>query len=245
MITVRRAGERGHDRERGRRVWRTFDPEVRAQVLGESFEVLEALDEDRLSPGARAPRRSDRDIEIVTYVHEGALAHEDSTGRSGVIHAGEVQRRTAGTGIHHSESNASRANGVHLFQIRLRPFEVGLEPSTEQQRFSAAERRGRLCLVTSPDARSGSMRVHQDALILSAMLDPGQHVVHELSLGRSAWVHLLHGEAALDDTVLATGDGAGVTFERAVSLTAREKTEILLVDLGEPPARSLANRAVA
>jgi redox-sensitive bicupin YhaK (pirin superfamily) len=231
MITLRRANERHHDRRRKQEVWHTFRPD-RADALAGGFGTLEILDEDRLPPGAVVPRHRDRDAEIVTYVREGALAHEDSTGRSGVIHAGEFQRMTAGRGIRHSESNASRTDWAHVFQIWLRPSEAGREPGHEQKRFSAAERRGALCVIASPDARRGSLRVHQDALVYSAMLDPGQHVVHELSHGRSAWLHLVQGEVTLGDSVLTTGDGAGVTAEPAVSLTAREAAEILLVDLG-------------
>lgn len=146
--------------------------------------------------------------------------------------AGEFQRLTAGSGVFHGVTNASRRESAQRFQIRLRPSEAGLSPALEQRRFSAAERRGRLCVVASPDARRGSLRIHQDALVCSAMLYPGQHVVHELASGRGAWVHLVHGEATLAELVLATGDGVGVTAERAVSLTARDETELLLIDVG-------------
>jgi redox-sensitive bicupin YhaK (pirin superfamily) len=237
MITLRRADERRHERRRKQDVWHTFGPD-RAGALGAGFGALELLDEERRPPGADVPRHPRRDAEIVTYVREGALAHEDSLGRSGVIHAGEFQRMTAGRGVRHSETNASRTDSAHVFRIWLRPSEAELEPSHEQKRFSAAERRGGLCVIASPDARRGSLRVHQDALVYSALLDAGQHVIHELSQGRSAWLHLVQGEATLGDTVLTTGDGAGVAAEPAVSLTAREETEILLVDLGAriPPS---------
>ena len=233
MITLRRGNERHHDQRRKQEVWRTFRPD-RADALAGVFGALEILDEDRLPPGAGVARHPHRYAEIVTYVREGALAHEDSMGRSGVIHAGEFQRMTAGRGIRHSERNASRTDWAHVFQIWLRPSEAGLETSHEQKRFSAAERRGGLCVVASPDARRGSLRIHQDALVYSAMLDPGQHVIHELTHGRSAWLHVVEGEVTLGDAVLTTGDGAGVTGEPAVSLTAREETEILLVDLCKP-----------
>jgi quercetin 2,3-dioxygenase len=232
MITLRRHKERHHDRRRKQDLWQTFYPPDQADALAGGFGTLEILNEDRLPPGARIPRHPHRDAEIVTYVREGALANDDSMGRSGVIQAGEFQRMTAGRGIRHSETNASRTDWAHVFQIGLRPSEAGLEPSHEQKRFSAAERRGVLCVVASPDGRRGSLRIHQDALMYSAMLDPGQHVVHELSQGRSAWLHLVQGEVMLGDVVLTTGDGVGVTAERAVSLTAREQTELLLLDLG-------------
>jgi redox-sensitive bicupin YhaK (pirin superfamily) len=232
MITLRRAQERQHNRHRKQDVWLTFYPQAPADLLAEAFATIETLSEDRLAPGASIARHSHHDAEIVTYVREGALAYEDSMSRSGVIQAGEFQRMTAGRGIHHSEINPSRTDWAHVFQIGLRPWEAGLEPSQEQKRFSAAERRGGLCVIASPDARRGSLRVHQDALMYSAMLDPGQHVVHELSQGRRAWLHIVQGEVTLDGVVLSTGDGAGLTAERAVSLTAREQAEILLLDLG-------------
>jgi redox-sensitive bicupin YhaK (pirin superfamily) len=229
---VRRAKERHHDRRAKREVWLTFYPQGRADPLAGGFGSLEMLNEDRLPPGAGVPRRPHHDAEIVTYVREGALAHEDSTGRSGVTQAGEFQCMTAGRGIRHSERNASQTDWAHVFRIWLRPSEAGREPGYERKRFSAAQRRGGLCVVASPDGRRGSLRIHQSALIYSAILQPGQHVVHELSPGRSAWVHVVQGEVTLGDDILGTGDGAGVTAERAVSLTAREETEILLFDVG-------------
>ena len=166
-------------------------------------------------------------------MREGALAYEDSKGRSVVICAGEFQRMTPGRGIRCSETNASRTDWAHVFQIGLQPSQGGFEPGHEQKRFSAAERRGTLCLVASPDARKGSLRVHQDVRVYSTLLDPGQHVVHELSDGRRAWLHVVDGDITLGDVVLGSGDGAGITRERAVSITAQERSEILLVDLGE------------
>jgi hypothetical protein len=233
MITLRRDQERHHVQRHGRHVWLTFYPEDPAGPLADGFGALEILDEDRLPPGAGIPLHPRHDTEIVTYVLEGALAHQDSTGHSGVIHAGEFRRMTTGLGIRHSEANASRTDCASVFNIWLRPWELGLLPSHEQKRFSVAQRRGVLCVVASPDGRTGSLRIHQDALIYSAMLDRGQHLVHELLPQRSAWLHVVRGEATLGDLVLTTGDGAGVTAERAVSLTARETTEILLCDLHE------------
>jgi redox-sensitive bicupin YhaK (pirin superfamily) len=233
MIRLRRAEERRHDRRRKQDVWRTFDPEDRTDALTNGFGTLEILDENRLPPGAGVPRYAHREAEIVTYVREGAIAQEDSAGRSGVVPAGEFQRMTAGRSIRRSAKNASRSDGAHIFQVWLRPSEAELEPGHAQRRFSVAERRGGLCVVASPDGRKGSLRVHADALLYSAILDPGQHVVHELAQGRSAWLHVVQGELTLGDIVLTAGDGAGVTAKRAVSLTAREGSELLLLDLGE------------
>jgi quercetin 2,3-dioxygenase len=241
MINLRRTHERHHDRRHKREVWLTFHRGDGADPLADGFGSLETLDEDRLPPRRDVPRPRHGDAEVVTYVREGALSYEDSIGRSGVVHAGEFQRRTAGRGIRHSETNASRADWAHVFRIRVRSSHDGLEPDHEQRRFSAAERRGALCVIASPDARRGSLRIHQDVLMYSAMLDPGQHVIHELAQGRSAWLHVVQGEASVGDVVLTTGDGAGVTDERAVSLTAREETEILLIDVGERLPTSTTN----
>lgn len=232
MITLRRAGERHHIEHRKQDVWLTFHAMDRGDPLADGFGTLEILNEDRLAPGAGGPLAPCHDAEIVTYVLEGTLAHEDSTGDSGVIHAGEFQRRTGGRGIQRSETNASRVDAVRVFHMWLRPLQADRGPSHEQKRFSAAERRGVLCVIASPDGRKGSLRVEQDARIYSAMLDPGQHVVHELSPGHRAWLHVVSGEATIGDLVVTTGDGVGVTAERAVSVTASEGTEILLLDLG-------------
>jgi redox-sensitive bicupin YhaK (pirin superfamily) len=233
MITLRRAGDRHHERCRSQDVWLTFCPQDQADPLANGFGILEGLDEDRVPPGALARHPLRDDAEIITYVREGAVAYDgDSRGGSRVIQAGEFERATTGGGARHGQSNPSRTEWAHVFQIRLPSPAAGLEPGREQRRFSAAERRGRLCVVASSDGRRGSLRVHQDAVMCSAILDRGQHVVHELAHGRSAWLHLVQGEVTLGDLVLATGDGAGVTAERAVSLTARGKTEILLLDLG-------------
>ena len=240
MITLRRAAERHHDRNRKLETWLTFEPQDREGILSDGLGNIESVKESRLAPGAGVPRTSGHDAEILTYVCEGALAYENSLGSSGIVQAGEFQRVTAGRGLHRDRTNASRADWVHFFQIWLRPSEVDLDPGHDQKRFTSAQRRGGLCVVASPDARRGSLRIHQDALIYSALLDPGQHVVHELSQGRSAWIHLVQGEVTLGDLVLTTGDGAGVTAERAVSLTASEESEILLVDVGEQSRKNPA-----
>ena len=238
MITLRRANARHHDRSRKHEAWQTFDPHERTDPLADGFGALESFDEERLSPGATLPRRARRDAEIVTYVRQSALAYDDSSGRPHVIQAGEFQCTTGGRGSQHGETNASQTDWAQVFQIYLRPAQAGLEPGVEQKRFSTAQRRGGLCVVASPDARRGSLRLHQDALLYSAMLGPGKHVVHELHEGRRAWLHIVEGEVSLVDLLLSSGDGAGLTAERAASLTAREETELLLVDLGPERPRA-------
>lgn len=232
MIIIRRTEERYHDHSRQGDVWLTFFPQAGAGVLDNGFGALESLDESRLSPGAAVLRRASRDAEVVTFVREGALAWQDSTGSSGLVETGEFRRTTARRGIRQSEANASRTQGTHLFKLWLRPGQAELEPSHEHKRFSAAERRGRLCMVGSPDGRRASLLLHGDALLFSSLLDPGTHIAHGLLPGRSAWLHVVLGEVTLGEVVLGAGDGVGVTSEVAVSLTARLETELLLLDLG-------------
>ncbi|HEY6174090.1 MAG TPA: pirin family protein [Kofleriaceae bacterium] len=237
MINLCRTEARHHDRRHRRDVWRTFGPLDRADPFADGFGALDAIDEHRLPPTSALSQKPRDDTDVVTYVREGAVTYDDSLGRSGVIHAGEFQRVTVGRGLRHSAANASRAHWAHVFYIRLRPLVLGLESSCEQKRFSAAERRGALCVIASPDARRGSLRVHQDAVTYSALLERGQHVVHELGPERAAWLHIVHGEVTLGEFVLTTGDGAAITGERAVSLTARAETEILLFDVVAGRAR--------
>lgn len=233
MISLRRAEARHHDPHRRRKVWRTFDPQDRADRLADGFGTIEAIDENRLPPRGDVPGYAAEQAEIVTYVREGTIAYEDAMGHSGAIQAGEFQRIIAALGARHSEANASRIDWAHVFQIRLRRTAAALEPGREQRRFSVAERRGGLWLVASPYARSGSLHLHHDTWIYSAVLESGQHVVHKLTPGRAVWLHIVQGEVTFGDIVLATGDGVGVTAERAVSLTAREGCEILLLDVVE------------
>jgi quercetin 2,3-dioxygenase len=233
MIALRRAGERHHIRRKNRDAWLTFGPPVAASTDG--FQALERLEENRVPPGLGVPSSPDRDAEIVTYVRDGSLAYEDGSGHSGIIHAGEFR---CTTGVRSRAVNVSKTHGAHLFRTWLRPSVPAVEPRLEQKRFSTAERRGGLCVVASHDARKGSLRLHGDAVLFSALIETGQHLVHELAAGRSAWLHLVHGEASLDDLVLTAGDGAGFSGERAVSLTALQSAEILLLDLGDQPLRS-------
>jgi len=232
MITLRRARERNHDQRRQQHVWQTFSLRDRGGLLAGGLESLAGFSENRLPPGAVSAAHPRQESEIVTYVFEGALAQEDSSGASGVVHAGEFQRMIIGRGVRCKETNASRSDWAHILRITLEPPRMGLECADEQKRFAAAQRHNVLCVVASADGRKGSLRLLQDAVVFSSVLDPGRHLVHEFLPGRSAWLHVICGEATLDDLILAQGDGVGLTGERSVSFTARESTEILLVDLG-------------
>ena len=231
MVMLLRNSQRFHIQRGKQDVWHSFSPRDQPDAIPDGFGILVAFDEMRLPPGGSAVLHSSDEDEIVTYVHRGALSQEDTAGNSGVIHTGEFQRMSAGRRIQHKERSVSRTDWAHIFRVSLRPSEVGIDSDHEQKRFTAAERHNLLCVVASPDGRKGSLRIHQDALVCSAILDPGRHLVHELEPGRSAWLQIVAGEGTLNDIVLTQGDGIGVTNEPSVSLTVGENTEILLVDL--------------
>jgi redox-sensitive bicupin YhaK (pirin superfamily) len=233
MIKVRRDTERRHVQRGEHEAWHTFYPEVALPSQGANgFAVLASFNEIRLPPGGVWTPHPPEAADILTYVFRGAVTQEDSTGTSGVLHAGEFQRMTVGRHVRQKETNASRGHWAHLFRLVLRPTQEGLDCSQEQRLFPAAQRHNVLCAVASPDGRKGSLPILQDARLYSSVMDPGHHVIHELLPHRSVWLHLICGEATLHDVVLNQGDGAGVTGEQAVSLTAQEHTEVLLIDLG-------------
>lgn len=234
MITVRHASDRRHTEKTTHQVWKTFYSLNPAAPSVDHFGALQALNEERFPPGNGFPRRSHRDAEVITYVREGTLNYEDSAGGEGVIHAGKFQRMTAGSGIDRSETNGSKLEWAQVFQIWLHPNRVGLAPNVEREHFRRAQRRGGLRIVASQDGRDESLRVNQDARIYSGVFPPGQRVVHELAIGRTAWLHIVNGEIRLGDSVFRTGDGIGLIAERAVAFTTQSAAEVLLIDLGAP-----------
>jgi redox-sensitive bicupin YhaK (pirin superfamily) len=242
MISLRQSWERRAVEQSGRTSWLSFDSGDSADAFADGFGALLNLCETLLAPGAGARSVLLRECESLVYVREGAVGFEDSAGSSGVLRAGEFQRVAGGPGTRRSERNASPTHQAHVFQACLLDSEAGSGEAQAPRRFSFAARRGGLCLVASPDARAGSLRIQQDVRIYSALLDPGQHAVHELATGRVAWLHVVRGEATLGDVVLTTGDGAGVEAERCVSLTARGDTEVLLFDLDGSELRSVRER---
>jgi hypothetical protein len=231
MIVLRRASERYHVRHRRRDVKLTFYHQDHADPLAGDFGSLDVFGEVEVPPGVDVWPAFRPEAEVVTYVLSGSLEQKDSTGLVSVVRAGEFHRMIARDGVRHCATRAARAKPAHVFQARLRPTVAKHEPGHAQRRFTAAERRDELCVVASPDGRNGSLRLDEDAVIYSAILDAGRHVVHELPPQRSSWLHVVSGTARLADCVLEAGDGAGIVAEHAVSLTAREKTEILLLDL--------------
>ncbi len=196
------------------------------------FGPLRVINEDRVSPGGGFETHGHRDMEIVSYVLEGALEHRDSLGTGSVIRPGDVQRMSAGTGVQHSEFNHSQTAPVHFLQIWLLPDREGLAPSYEQKNFAASEKQGKLRLIVSPDGRDGSLTIHQDAAIYAALLKDGDEVAYALKPGRKAWLQIVQGSLDLNAQWLRTGDGMAVNDTATLTLAAHsDNTEILLFDL--------------
>ena len=231
MITVRPGKERGHFDHGWLDTYHTFSFSQYHDPAHMGFRSLRVINEDRVEPGAGFPPHSHRDMEIITYVLAGGLAHKDSMGNASTIRPGNVQRMSAGTGVTHSEYNGSDTEPVHLLQIWILPQTRNLPPSYEEKVFSAADKQGRLRLVASQDARDGSARIHQDASVYASLLEPGQTVRHPLAAGRGAWIHLVSGAATVNGKLLTTGDGAALEQEADIEIVATAATELLLFDL--------------
>src|SRR5262245_13688220 len=231
MITVRPRDERGLARHGWLNSAHSFsfghyhDPEH----MG--FRALRVINEDRVIPGAGFPTHGHRDMEIISYVLDGALEHKDSTGTSAVIKPGEVQRMSAGTGVRHSEYNASKKDAVHFLQIWIIPEKEGIAPGYEQKAFSTAEKSGKLRLVASRDGREGSVTVHQDVSLYASLLKPGDKVSYDLKPGRNAWIQVARGQVKVNGELLKEGDGASLTTEAKIALEGETDSELLLFDL--------------
>jgi redox-sensitive bicupin YhaK (pirin superfamily) len=231
MIRVRRAHDRLHTNIGWLDSWHTFSFGEHYDPEHVQFRALRVINEDRVAAGAGFPTHPHRDMEILSYVLEGALEHKDSMGTGSTIRPGEVQRMTAGTGVRHSEYNPQPDAPTHFLQIWLLPERDGLAPGYEQRAFSAEERRGRLRLVASHDGENGAITVHQDVKLYTTLLDEGQTVKHPIASGRHAWVQVARGGVTLGAEKLRAGDGAAVSDERELALRADEPSEVLVFDL--------------
>jgi redox-sensitive bicupin YhaK (pirin superfamily) len=231
MITVRKSGDRGHADHGWLDSRHTFSFADYHDPAHMGFRTLRVINEDRVAPGAGFGRHSHRDMEIVSYVLAGGLEHKDSMGTGAVIRPGDVQRMSAGTGVTHSEYNASRKDPVHFLQIWIVPERRGIAPSYEQKTFSQADKAGRLRLVASPDGADGSVTLHADARLYAGVLDAGQSAAHELGAGRHAWVHAVRGRARVNGVELAAGDAAALSEERTVRIEGIDAGEVLVFDL--------------
>ena len=234
MLTIRRADERGHADHGWLDTHHTFSFADYHDRRYMGFGPLRVINDDRVAGGGGFPPHHHRDMEIISYVLEGALEHRDSMGNGSVIRPGDVQRMSAGTGVMHSEYNPSADEPVHFLQIWVIPRRPGLPPGYEQKRFEEADKRGRLRLVASPDGADGSVTIQQDARMYAAVLADGDQVEHAFEPGRRGWLHVASGSAELNGEALAAGDGAAIEGETRLSIRAGgpgERAEVLLFDL--------------
>jgi redox-sensitive bicupin YhaK (pirin superfamily) len=231
MLTVRRAADRGQanygwlDSRHTFSFGEYYDP----QHMG--FRALRVINDDRVSPGQGFGTHPHRDMEIISYVVEGALEHRDSMGTGSVIRPGDVQRMSAGTGVTHSEYNASKSEAVHFLQIWIVPDVRGLAPSYEQRHFAERERRGTMRVVASPDGRDGSVSIHNDVVLYAGLFDGGERAMVALSPSRMGWVQVVTGEARVNGETLAAGDGAAISDEARIQIEGVADSELLLFDL--------------
>ena len=231
MMNLRRSDERGHARFDWLNSYHSFSFGDYYDPRHMGVSNLRVINEDWIAPAGGFPTHGHKDMEILTYVLEGALEHKDSMGNGSVIRPGDVQYMSAGTGVRHSEYNASDSETVHLLQIWLMPNRLGVTPRYDQRHFGAEERRGRLALLASPDGRDGSIATHQDGLLYATLLEEGESVVHRVEGGRQAYVHLARGDARVNGTALEAGDAVRVQGEPEVRIEAGGSAEVLVFDL--------------
>jgi redox-sensitive bicupin YhaK (pirin superfamily) len=231
MITIRRSNERGGGDFGWLNTKHTFSFDTYHDPRFMGFRSLRVINEDWVQGGHGFPMHPHRDMEIITYVLEGALEHKDSMGNGSTIRPGDGQRMSAGTGVRHSEANSSESDPAHLLQIWIQPDRSGHKPGYEQKAFPEAEKRGKLRLIASPDGRDGSVRINQDARLYAVLLKPGETVKHELAGGRYAWVQVAKGSVEVNGKALSQGDGAAVSEEQELAVKGTSEAEILLFDL--------------
>ena len=231
MLTIRKSHERGHFDHGWLNTYHTFSFDQYYDPRYMGFRSLRVINEDFVAPGRGFPTHGHRDMEIITYILEGGLKHEDSMGNGSVIRPGDVQRMTAGTGVRHSEKNASDAERVHLLQIWILPNAEDLQPGYEQKAFSEDDRRGQFRLIASNEGREGSVRLNQDVNLFASILDAGQEIEHTMDPARYGWIQVARGSISVNGENAGQGDGVVVVAESSLKIKAQEGAEILLFDL--------------
>ena len=231
MLELRKAGDRGHANHGWLDSFHSFSFADYYDPAHMGFGALRVINEDRIQPGKGFGTHGHRDMEIISYVLEGALAHKDSMGNGSSIVPGDVQRMSAGKGVLHSEFNHAADGVTHFLQVWIEPDVTGIPPGYEQKHFDAASKRGRLRLVASPDGREGSVRIHQDAYVYAALLDGAERAAHALRGGRRAYVYVARGDATVNGQPLAAGDALKATETAEIVLENGDKAEVLLFDL--------------
>lgn len=231
MITLHRSAERHHVQGPGREQWSSFHPQHTENAFALGFGALERFDEHRLEASASVLVHPPREFEVVSYVLAGVIASRDASHRASILHAGDFQRVSGSETGGLRQRNASRTLDARIIQLWLRHGSTRHSPISDERRFPTAERRGALRLIASDAAVAGTLRLKLNVLIYSAILEPGQHIIHEFEPRRSAWLHVTHGVVRCEDTLLHAGDAASFALQRAASWTACEPSEVLLVDL--------------
>lgn len=231
MITIRHANERGGGDHGWLDTRHTFSFSDYYDPRHMGFRDLRVINEDTVAPGRGFGTHGHRDMEILSYVVSGGLGHRDSMGKSEVIRPHEWQRMTAGTGVRHSEMNASKTEPVHFYQIWILPEVENIRPGYEQKIFAPEEKSGSLRLVASHDGREGSLKIHQDVSVYNALLKSGESVGHRLGAGRHAWLQVVKGTVELNGTKLGASDGAAISEEESLTIRAGEDAEVILFDL--------------
>lgn len=231
MMSIRRSAERGYADHGWLKSFHSFSFAEYQDPDHMGFGPLRVINEDRVAPGMGFGTHGHRDMEIISYVLDGELAHRDSIGNGSVIRPGDVQRMSAGSGVMHSEFNHAKSQTTHFLQIWIQPDLTGIAPSYEEKRFEDADKRGRLRLIASPDGAEGSVLIHQDARVYSGLFDGDESAVLALAPGRRAYVHVARGSIVVDGAALATGDAAMLTDVREITLTRGDAAEVLVFDL--------------
>ena len=231
MMSIRRSAERGYADHGWLKSFHSFSFAEYQDPDHMGFGPLRVINEDRVAPGMGFGTHGHRDMEIISYVLDGELAHRDSIGNGSVIRPGDVQRMSAGSGVMHSEFNHAKSQTTHFLQIWIQPDLTGIAPSYEEKRFEDADKRGRLRLIASPDGAEGSVLIHQDARVYSGLFDGDESAVLALAPGRRAYVHVARGSIVVDGAALATGDAAKLTDVREITLTRGDAAEVLVFDL--------------
>ena len=231
MITIRKSGERGHFDHGWLKTYHTFSFADYYDPAHMGFRTLRVINEDYIKPGKGFPTHSHRDMEIVTFILEGALEHKDSMGNTSIIKPGEIQRMTAGTGVTHSEFNPSKKDRVHLLQIWILPDQTELEPGYEQKVIEPKKKMDRFAMIASPDSRESSVKVHQDAFVYASSLGKDKTITYKPESGRGIWIQAASGKLLLNGQELSAGDGAGIEHETSIQVTSQANSEFLLFDL--------------
>lgn len=231
MITIRKANDRGHADHGWLDSWHTFSFAEYFDPTHMGYGPLRVINDDTVAGGGGFPPHPHRDMEIISYVIEGALEHQDSMGNGSVMKPGDVQRMSAGQGVRHSEFNASETDPVHFLQIWIIPERTGLPSGYEQKFFGEEEKRGKLRLIASRDGADGSVRVRQDVRVFATVVDGTSSVSHTMPTNRKAWLHVVKGSAELNGTLLGAGDGVAIEGEETLTLSSKDEGEVLLFEM--------------